>query len=163
MSSSNSGSSHPTAASIMDPNPTVIHPDDKISKAVRYIMQNRYRRLPVVDSAGYFQGVFGVQQVVHLILPKAVKMEKGLKTIPFVRDSLSDLHRRLKEVEDESVSICMHCCDVVTVNPDTALLETLLILYNTRASLPVVAPETNKLVGAISYFDAVEKILAAEV
>ena len=163
MNNSNSENAYPTAASIMDPNPTVIHPDDKVSQAVRFIMQNRYRRLPVVDSQGHFEGVFGVQQVVHLVFPKAVSMEKGLKTIPFVRDTLSDLHRRLKEVEDEPVSICMHCCDVVTVNPDTALLETLLILYNTRASLPVVDPDTDKLVGAISYFDALEKILAAEV
>jgi len=163
MNNSSSGNAYPTAASIMDPHPTVIHPDDKISKAVRYIMENRYRRLPVVDAQGHFEGVFGVQQVVHLVLPKAVVMEKGLKTIPFVSDSLSDLHRRLKEVEDESVSVCMHCCDVASVNPDTPLLETLLILYKTRASLPVLDPDTNKLLGDISYFDALEKILAAEV
>jgi CBS domain-containing protein len=47
------------------------------------------------------------------------------------------------------------------VSPDTALLETLLILYKTRASLPVVDPETGKLLGVISYFDVGEKILSA--
>jgi len=160
---SSSGDGYPTAASIMDPHPTVIHPDDKVSKAVRYIMENRYRRLPVVDSEGHFKGVFGVQQVVYLTLPKAVMMDKGLDTVPFVRYTLSDLHRHLKEIEDEPISICMHCCDVAKVNPDTPVLETLRILYNTRTSLPVVDPDTGKLVGVISYFDAVEKILAAEV
>ena len=160
---SSSGNGYPTAASIMDPHPTVIHPDDKVSKAVRYIMGNRYRRLPVVDAEGHFQGIFGVQQVLHLVLPKAVMMDKGLDTIPFVRYTLSDLHRHLKDVEDEPISICMHCFDVASVKPDTPVLETLLILYNTRASLPVVDPDTDKLVGAISYFDVVEKILAAEV
>jgi hypothetical protein len=40
-------------------------------------------------------------------------------------------------------------------------VETLLLLYRTRISIPVVAPGTGKLVGMISYFDVGEKILAA--
>jgi CBS domain-containing protein len=40
------------------------------------------------------------------------------------------------------------------------LLEAVLILYRTKASLPVVDPETGKLVGVISYWDLGEKVLA---
>ena len=50
---------------------------------------------------------------------------------------------------------------MVRVSPDTPILETLLTLYKTRASLPVVDPETGILVGVISYFDVGEKIMAA--
>ena len=53
--------------------------------------------------------------------------------------------------------------EMVRVSPDTPLIETLLILHKTGASLPVVDPETGKLVGVISYFDVGENILAAEV
>lgn len=153
---------HLTASDIMDPNPTVLHPSDKVSKGVKCIMEHRYRRLPVIDDEGRFKGVFGVNCLLRLVLPKAVVMDKGLKTVPFVRERLSDLHRRLKEVEDEPISLCMHY-ESEQVSPDTPLLETLLILYKTRASLPVVDPKTNKLVGMISYFDVGEKILEAEV
>lgn len=153
---------YPTASDIMDPHPTVLHPDDKISKGVRCIMKHRYRRLPVVDEQGRFKGVFGVNCLLRLVLPKAVVMNKGLKTVSFVRDSLSDLHRRLKEVEDEPISICM-LYESTRVNPDMPLLETLLILYQTHASLPVVEPGTDRLLGVISYFDVGEKILSAEV
>lgn len=146
----------------MDPHPTVLHPSDKVGKGVKCIMEHRYRRLPVVDDEGHFKGVFGVNCLLRLVLPKAVVMDKGLNTVPFVRDSLSDLHRRLKEVEDEPISMCMHH-ESVQVAPDTPLIETLLILYNTRASLPVVDPETKKLIGVISYFDVGDKVLAAEV
>lgn len=152
---------HPTASTLMDPKPTVLHTTDKIRKGIECIMENRYRRLPVVDDEGRFQGVFGVNCLLRLVLPKSVVMEDGLKTVPFVREDLSDLHRRLKEVEDEPISLCMHF-ESAQVSPETPLLETLLILYRTRASLPVVDTETGKLLGVISYFDVGEKILAAE-
>lgn len=152
--------SHPTASTIMDSHPHVLHSTDKISTGVHYIMKHRYRRLPVVDDEGHFMGVFGVGCLLRLVLPKAVVMDKGLESVPFVRDSLSDLHRRLKAVENEPISLCMRD-EMVRVSPSTPLLETLLTLHKTRASLPVVEPATGKLVGVISYFDVVEKVLAA--
>jgi CBS domain-containing protein len=58
------------------------------------------------------------------------------------------------------IALCMDKEDVETVGPDTPLLEAVLILYRTRASLPVVDPETGKLLGVISYWDLGEKVLA---
>ena len=153
---------HTTASNIMDPQPSVLHPDDRIGPAIDTIMKNRYRRLPVIDDEGRFVGVFGVSCMLRLLMPKAVVMEKGLESAPFVRDNLSDLHRRLEKVKDEPISICMHE-EMVRVSPDTPILETLLTLYKTRASLPVVDPGTGILVGVVSYFDVGEKILAAEI
>jgi len=162
MAANSTSEYHPTARDLMDPHPTVLHPSDKVGKGVKCIMEHRYRRLPVVDDEGRFKGVFGVNCLLRLVLPKAVVMDKGLSTVPFVRDTLSDLHKRLKEIEDEPISMCMHH-ESIQVSPDTPLIETLLILYNTRASLPVVDPDTDKLVGVISYFDVGHKVLDAEV
>jgi CBS domain-containing protein len=41
------------------------------------------------------------------------------------------------------------------------LVQTLLILYQNKDSLPVVDPDSGKLLGVISYWDAGEKILSA--
>jgi CBS domain-containing protein len=140
-----------------------VHPQDKVKTAARFIMAHRYRRLPVVDTDNRFVGVFGVDCLLRLVLPKAVVMEDGLNSVEFVRETLSDLHRRFKRHEDEPISMCMEEQEVEVVHPDTPLLETLLVLYRTRASLPVVEKDTNRLVGAISYWDAGKKIYAAEV
>jgi CBS domain-containing protein len=153
---------HPTASSLMDPNPSVLHPSDRIGTAIGTIMEHRYRRLPVIDDEGRFVGVFGVSCLLRLMMPKAVVMEKGLESAPFVRESLADLHRRLERVKDEPISLCMHE-EMVRVSPDTPALETLLTLYKNRASLPVVEPESGKLVGVISYFDVASHILEAEI
>jgi CBS domain-containing protein len=146
----------------MDPNPSVLHPEDTIGRAIDTIMENRYRRLPVIDDEGRFVGVFGVSCLLRLVMPRAVVMEDGLESVPYVRETLSDLHRRLNKVKDEPISLCMRE-EMVRVGPDTPLLETLRILYRNRASLPVVEPDSGRLLGVISYFDVGEHILAAKV
>lgn len=149
-----------TATSIMDPNPTVVKPTDLIKTAIGYIMDNRYRNLPVVADDGTYLGSFGVSCLLKNVLPKAVLMKHGLTSVPFVQETLADLHNRLHELEHHTVDMCMNT-EATTVSPDTPLVESLLILYNNRDSLPVVDPDTGKLVGVISYWDAGEKILSA--
>ena len=135
----------------MDPHPSVLHPEDKIGQAIDTIMKNRYRRLPVIDDEGRFVGVFGVSCLLRLVMPRAVVMEDGLESVPYVRETLSDLHRRLNKVKDEPISLCMRE-EMVRVGPDTPLLETLRILYRNRASLPVVEPDSGRLLG-VNPFD----------
>jgi CBS-domain-containing membrane protein len=149
-----------TAASVMDPNPTWVRPDDRIGTGANYIMEHRYRNLPVIDAEGRYLGIFGVNCLLRLVLPKAAVMEQGLKEISFIHETLADLHERLREVENKPISCCMNT-DVTTVPPDKPLVETLLILYRTKISIPVVDPATGKLLGMISYWDVGEHILSA--
>ena len=149
-----------TAASIMDPNPTVLKPTSIISTAARYIMEQRYRSLPVVDEDGCYLGIFGVNSLLRLVLPRAAIMEKGLDSVSFIQESLASLHERLREVEDQPITLCMKT-EVETVAPDTPLVETLLLLYKTKTSIPVVEPGTGKLMGMISYWDVGQHIMSA--
>jgi CBS domain-containing protein len=151
-----------TATSVMDPNPTVLRPTDTIGTAAEYIMEHRYRRLPVVTADGCYMGVFGVNCLLRLLLPKAVVMERGLEKAPFIRETLSDLHRRFLEVKDQPVTLCMGE-DAQVVAPDTPLIETLRILYQHRGSLPVVDPDSSRLLGVISYWDVGAAVFSAEV
>jgi CBS domain-containing protein len=151
-----------TAASLMDPHPTFLRPDDLISTAARFIMENRYRSLPVVDEEGCFLGIFGVNCLLKQVLPKAALIDNGLTNVSFIQETLSDLHERFMEAENKPVSMCMQK-DVVTLPPDTPLVETLLTLYNLRASIPIVEEGSCKLLGMVSYWDAGEKILSAKV
>ncbi len=150
-----------TAASVMDPNPSTLKPTDVIGTAARCIMEHRYRSVPVVDSDGRYLGVFGVNCLLRLVLPQAAVMEQGLTNVSFVRETLGQLHARFRERENDPVSVCMNT-GIQTVRPDTPLVETLLVLYNSRTSIPVVA-EDGTLAGMISYWDVGRRILAAPV
>ncbi len=148
------------AAEAMDPNPTTLNPDDTIGRAADYIMKNRYRNLPVVDENFCYVGMFGVNCLLKQVIPKAVFMRDGLRNVSFIHESFEDLFQRFAEVKDLPISICMSH-EIKAIAPDTPLTETMMQLYNTRASIPVVEPGTCKLLGMISYWEIGEKILEA--
>ena len=148
------------ASEAMDRDPTTLSPDDTIECAAKYIMKHRYRNLPVVDENSCYMGMFGVNCLLKLIMPNAVFMPRGLENVSFIYESFEDLNNRFAEVKDQPISICMNN-DIKPVAPDTPLTETMMQLYNTRASIPVVDEGSCKLLGMISYWDLGEKILSA--
>jgi CBS-domain-containing membrane protein len=151
-----------TARDVMDPNPTVLSATDTVGKGIGYIMENRFRNVPIVDSKQCYLGVFGVNCLLRLVLPQAALMERGLTDLSFVSDTLKDLRRRLQEFEDKPVTVCLSD-EATVIDPDTPLLETLLVLYQTRRSVPVVNPKDGCLLGVVSYWDVGKAILAQEV
>ena len=116
-----------TARDVMDPNPTVLAATDTIGTGIGYIMEKRFRNVPIVDAEGRYLGVFGVNCLLRLVLPQAALMEQGLTDLSFVSDSLKDLRRHLKASEDKPVTICLSD-EATVIAPDTPLLETLLVL-----------------------------------
>lgn len=149
-----------TASQLMKTECFTLKPTDSVKSAIGIIMEHRYRNLPVVDEQGVFLGVFGVGQLLRLVLPPVVLMEQGLDNVGFIHESLHDLLKRIQEFENNPVEQYMRR-DISTVTPNTPLIETLLLLYRTRLSIPVVSPGTGRLMGMISYFDVGEKILSA--
>ena len=151
-----------TARLVMNPNPSVLRDTDKISVAADLLMAKRCRRLPVIDEEGKYIGVFGINCLLRIVLPKAVLMKDGLHTAGFMKTSLSDLHRRFNEIKDEPVTVCMND-EARTISPDTPLIETLRILHGHMGSMPVVDPKDGRLVGMVTYWAVGRAILGAEV
>lgn len=151
-----------TARLVMDPNPPILRPTDRIKTAAEVIMQGRYRRLPVVEADGRYIGMFGVNCLLGMVLPKAIFMQHGELLSHIPRETLSELHQRFKNVEEQPVTLCEFEEEPV-VYPDTPLIQTLFTLYNNRTNLPVVDRDSGRLEGLISYWDVGAAILAAEV
>ena len=147
-----------SARSLMDPNPVRIHSSDTIGIAARKIMRRRYRSLPVVDNDNRFLGVVTVNCLLRLLLPKALTIKNGVEDISYADTTIDDLCEHFKAHVDEPIAICLKE-QVVTVDPDTSLLQTLLTLYHEKSNLPVVDKKTGRLEGMISYYDVGEKIL----
>ena len=146
------------ASEVMNPNPTTLKPTDTIESAAKYIMDRRYRSVPVVDEKFCYLGMFGVNCLLKQVIPKSVLMQLGLENVSFIHESLADLYQRFAEVKHQPISMCMNY-EINPVAPDTPLTETLLQLYETRSSIPVVEKNSCKLMGMISYWDVGEKIL----
>ena len=149
-----------SASEVMDPAPTTLKPDDLIGTAADCILENRYRNVPVIDDEGKFMGIFGVNCLLKMTLPQAAIMHKGLEKLTFIHETIEDLLERFNDIRDKPVSTCIDE-DIVTVPPEHPLLETLLLLYRNKTSIPVVDPDSRKLLGMISYWDVGQHILSA--
>lgn len=147
------------AAEVMDTNPVTLHPEDTIEKGVTYVMEKRFRSVPVVDDQGCYVGMFGVNCLLKMVIPRAVFLHQ-LENVSFIHESLLDLYHRFDTMRQEPISICINH-DVQPVAPETPLTETLLQLHDTHHSIPVIEPGSCKLCGMISYWDVGRHILAA--
>ena len=148
------------ASEVMNPNPITLKATDTIECASKYIMEHRYRSLPVVDENHCYLGMFGVNCLLKQVIPKSVLMHQGLENVSFIHESLEDLYQRFDEVKQQPISVCMSR-EITPVSPNTPLTETLLQLYETRLAIPVIEKDTCKLLGMISYWNVGEKILEA--
>ena len=142
-----------SASLLMDSNPIRIHPQDTIGTAARKIMRRRYRSLPVVDDERRFLGVVQVNDMLRLLLPPhGTQMSMSDAVKRFADLSLDDLRDNLDQQLDSPISPHIDK-EVVTVAPDTSLIETLLTLFHHEQNLPVVDRDSGRLEGMISYYD----------
>ncbi|MEJ2456013.1 MAG: CBS domain-containing protein [Candidatus Thiodiazotropha sp.] len=148
-----------SARLIMDSNPIRIHPQDTIGVAARKIMRRRYRNLPVVDDQRNFLGVVNVNDLLQLILPQQVTSQNISAAVERYQDlTIEDLRENLDQLLENPIAPLIEK-DVVTVAPETSLIETLLTMYHHEQNLPVVDRETGRLEGMISYYDIGDMML----
>ncbi len=142
-----------SASLLMDSNPIRIHPQDTIGIAARKIMRRRYRSLPVVDDERRFLGIVNVNDMLRLLLPpQATEVSMSEAVERFAGLSLENLRENLDQLLDNPIAPHIEK-EVVTVAPDTSLVETLLTMYHYEQNLPVVDPDSGRLAGMISYYD----------
>ncbi len=58
-----------------------------IADALFTMCQHRIHNLPVVDHKGVFVGIFGIQHLLHELLPVAVIIKSRLMGLSFVSDN----------------------------------------------------------------------------
>lgn len=137
-----------------------VSPDTTVGDTIRLLTERRFRSIPVVNDRGKLLGQFGVQGVLGLAMPHVAGM--GLKgpmsDISFIHDDMSDLRRRLGGHWNDPVSKYV-CDDFTTLKPEDDMTHVVQTLYSTRGNMPVVEPESGKMVGIVSYWDVLEHLL----
>ena len=152
-----------TVQSIMVTNFDTMSPRDKVSDALRMLHEKHVRTLVVVNDDGTFAGLFNVRQVVHLLLPKVAQIPSGLTDLSFMPDDLGEMYHRLRAVGDRPVvDFLENPDDLLMCSPETALPEVLELLHLcVKTSLPllVVDEKSNKLVGMVSSWTVLERLV----
>ncbi|MBL3601351.1 MAG: CBS domain-containing protein [gamma proteobacterium endosymbiont of Lamellibrachia anaximandri] len=152
-----------TAESIMSFRLVKLKPTDKVCDALRVMHAQQIRNLPVVDENDQFVGLFGIRRLTRLLLPKAAQMNLGLQDLSFMPDEMSEMAERIKEVSQRPVSDFLEKKKrLMFCKPSTGFPEVLELLdQSVDTSLPVIVlkGKKKKLVGMVSAWDVVEKLL----
>lgn len=149
--------------SIMTKELRKIHPDKTVKDGLRIMHECHVRTLAVVNEDNQFVGLFGLRQLVDLLLPKAAQMEYGLTDLSFMPDDMGEFYHRLQSVGQKPVAQFLESKDdLLLCSPETPLPEVLELLhqsFNTSLPVLVVDGEKNKLVGMVSAWDVLEKLV----
>ena len=150
-----------TAENIMNFRLIKLSPADRICDALRLMHTHQIRNLPVVDDEGRFVGLFGLRRMLTLLLPKAAQIDFGLEDLSFMPDEVGELYRRLDDIWTQPVTEYLEKeKNLVFCDPSTTFPEVLELLKSSpNASLPVIVVRDGKLIGLVSAWDVLDRLM----
>jgi CBS domain-containing protein len=143
-----------TCRSIVIAPPATLGKGATVAEAIARLAETGAAMLPVVDAKGHYAGVFGLREVIGLVLPRAARAD-DIQDLSFVGDTLDDLRARLGASGRERID--GHLSPHRSVRPETSLVEALLLLYRGDAFLPV-CDDAGLLVGIATAAGALARL-----
>jgi CBS-domain-containing membrane protein len=143
---------------IMIRDPAWVREDDTIGMAAKQIVELHCISLPVVDSAGRLVGLFGIFDLLALLVPRVAVIGNLLPNLRFLSDDDAVMRQKFAELKDNPVKRAVNR-EAARVHPDTPLIEAIRLLCRNHLTIPVVEQNTERLVGMITYWDAARHII----
>lgn len=147
-----------TCGTFMTTDPVTVAADQTVGQAAATLLNHKFIMLPVVDEIGLYKGLFGVFELLRAMLPRG---SIQMRDIAFIADSVADMQEKFRAIRDQPITRFINS-EVPVCRPDTPVVEALHMFYHARSTLPVVDPASGKLLGVVSYWDAVAKIITGE-
>jgi CBS domain-containing protein len=142
-----------TCGVIMTKDPLTAREDETVGEAAARLISHRYINLPVVDGAGTFRGMFGIYDIFSLVIPKVALAGGLLPNLRFMGDDAEELRKRFRDATGRKVGEVADR-DARVLHPDTPEVEALRLFCQQHSTLAVVGRDTRKLLGIVSYWDA---------
>ncbi len=122
---------------VMTEAPITVSSSTSIRKVITTLFESDFRHLPIVDG-GQLVGIVSDRDLRAFMTPSMIELEKP-----------EEVQRRLAQ----PVSTVMNA-DVVSVTPETDLADVIEMMLDQKVgAIPVVRPDTQELVGIVSYVD----------
>jgi acetoin utilization protein AcuB len=127
---------------VMSSNPVTVSPETSVAEVWDLMRERTIRHIPVLDR-GALVGMLSDRDPAHFDMARLLNVEGA-----------DALRRALATPVAKVMS-----SDIVDVSPDAELGEVVdLLVENRIGAVPVVRPDTQDLVGIVSYIDVLEAI-----
>ncbi len=143
-----------SCAAIMTRNPPTIRDSETVAAAADMLIAQRATNLPVIDAEGKYVGMFGMADLLSLLVPRMALAGDLAPNLRFLSDETAALRRKFDDVKARRVGDAANR-QAVTLYPDTPASEAIRCFGRAPAALPIVARDTGKLAGVVTYWDAI--------
>jgi CBS-domain-containing membrane protein len=143
---------------IMIRNPRSLREDDTIGMAATEIVEHRCISLPVIDAQGRFVGLFGIFDLLALLVPRVAVIGNLLPNLQFLSDDDEQMRQKFATLRNSPVKRAINR-EAARVYPDTPLIEAIRLLCRNHLIIPVVEHDSERLIGVISYWNATQHII----
>jgi CBS-domain-containing membrane protein len=147
-----------SCAAIMSKDPASVRADETIETAAKKLIAHQFISLPVVDAQNRYFGMFGIYDLLCMLVPRVALAGNLLPNLRFISDNPEELRARFREVKSRLVSDAADR-NAATLKPDTPEIEAIRLFCQSHSSLAVVDPESRRVLGIVSCWDAVRAIV----
>lgn len=128
-----------------------------LHKAVSIITSKRLAAVPVINEQGRFVGIVGVNGLLEMLLPKAVRSalvedDDSVPGLSFMDDNMDELKIRLAHMAETPVGTLAKR-DVPVIYPDSPVMEAVLLLLRGEDEVAMVDRDTHKFICMVSALD----------
>jgi CBS domain-containing protein len=149
-----------SCTAIMTKGPLTIAGDATVASAAAKLIEQRYTSLPVVDAAGRFVGMFGIYDLLGLLVPRVALAGNYMSNLRFLSGDPGELRRRYDEVKSRRVSEVADR-NGARLDSDAPEIEAIRLCCRSHTPIPVVEKGTDKVIGIISSWDAIRALAGA--
>ncbi|MGH6828053.1 MAG: CBS domain-containing protein [Rhizomicrobium sp.] len=143
-----------SCAAIMTKAPLTILEDTSVAEAAAKLIEHHYTNLPVVDAEGRYTGMFGIYDLLSLLVPRVALAGNLMSNLRFISDDPEELRRKFQELKNLRVAEVADR-NGAKLDPDSPEIEAIRLFCRSHSSLPVVEKGSGKVVGIVSYWDAI--------
>jgi CBS-domain-containing membrane protein len=147
-------------AAIMTANPPTILESDSVADAAGKLIAERAAALPVVDAEGRYVGMFGIRDLLGLLVPRGALAGDLVPNLRFLGDDADALRHKFRAASTITAG-AMADRRVATLHPEMPEIEALRAFAHEQSTLAVVARDTGKLVGVVCSWDAIRALTGA--
>jgi CBS domain-containing protein len=147
-----------SCSAIMTTAPVALREDESVADAAAKLLSQHHPNLPVLDAGERYVGMFGIEDLLGLLVPRVALAGNLLSNLRFISDDPGDLRRKFRAVRNRRVGEFANRSGA-TLDPDAPEIEAIRLFCRGHSVLPVVEKQSRKLLGIVSRWDALRALV----
>ena len=149
-----------SSTAIMKTAPIIIREQESVADAAAKLVSNHFTNLLVVDGQERYVGMFGLHDLLSLLVPRVALAGDLMSNLRFIADDPEELRRRYRDIRNRRVGEVANR-NAPALDPDSSEVEAIRLFCRNHISVPVVDRESGQVIGIVSCWDAIGAVVGA--